>query len=139
MADKKPEPLVITFSGEMPFKRQLVFQCGLEAETDLSSVHAMLDKMRVAFERQFAFGEIEIHRLELEQQNKQAEDHSKRLTLVEENVYRDWNSNGKRGDLKLSHKQETEKQQAYANAEQIKERIAKVKRDIEACERKISG
>jgi len=121
----------------LPFKRQMVFQTGVTADADVSSVHALCDKMRVAFERQFAFGEIEIHKLELEQQNKQAEDHSKRLTTVDENVYRDWNTNGRRGEAKLSHKQEADKQQAYANAEAIKARIVKVKKDIEACEAKI--
>jgi hypothetical protein len=138
MADTK-QPLVVTLSGELPFKRQMVFQTGLDADADLASIHAMLDKMRVALDRQFAFGEIEIHKLELEAQQKQAEDHAKRLTVVEDNVYRDWNTNGKRGDLKLSHKQELEKQQAHDNAEQIRGRVARAKKLIADCEAKING
>jgi hypothetical protein len=138
MTDKK-EPLVITFTGDMPQNRKMVFQMGVAADTDVATINALLDKCRITFERQFAFGEIEIHKLELEQQEKQAVDHSKRLTVVEENVYRDWQTNGRRGELKLSHKQETEKQQAYANAEAIKDRIARVKKFIEACQAKMSG
>ena len=136
---KQEQPFVITFSGEMPQKRQMVFQTGVDAAADQATINALCDKMRVAFERQFAFGEIEIHKMELEQQEKQAKDHAKRLEIVDENVVREWQANGRRGEPKLSHKQSQEQLQAHQNAEAIKERIAKVKQFISACAAKISG
>lgn len=67
MAETK-QPLVVTLSGELPFKRQMVFQTGLDADVSQGAINDMLDKMRIAFERQFAFGELEHHKLELAQQ-----------------------------------------------------------------------
>ncbi len=131
--------LLMTYSGELPQKRQVVFQVGIARETEVKTMHELMDKLRTVFERQFAFGEVEIHRLQLEQEMNLARDHVHRLAQVEENVSRDWETKGKHGPAKLNGNQEREKVQAYNNIEESKKRIARVKENIAACEAKIAG
>jgi len=130
--------LVLTYTGDLPQQRKIVLQTGMPSTAPVDALHAQLDKMRVAFDRQFAFGELEHHKLQLEQEEKIAHDHAKRLSVVEENVARDWQANGHRGDAKLSSAKQKDKEQAYAAIEESKSRIQRVRRLMAECEAKIA-
>jgi hypothetical protein len=61
------------------------------------------------------------------------------MAQVDENMKREWNTGGRKGDIKLSAKQEQEQRQAYAHAEECKKRIAKVKEQITEFETQIGA
>lgn len=120
----------ISLQVELPGKKQLVLQSFVSRDADVSEVNGVLDKIRVASERQFAFGMLEVLKMELETQEKLAHDHAERMKIVDENMKREWDRRGKRGDYQLSSKEQNEQRQAYATAEECKRRIAKVKQQI---------
>jgi hypothetical protein len=120
----------ISYTAELPGKKNLVFQTHIAQTTDAASFNAVLDKLKAAAERQFAFGMLEHLKLQLEQEEKLAFDHSQRMAQVDANVQKEWERSNKKGDPRLSARQEQEQRQAYAHAEESKRRIAKVKADI---------
>jgi hypothetical protein len=134
--EKEPS-IGISYTCELPGKKALVMQSFVPRDCEQSDLDKVLDKVRVASERQFAFGAIEQLKLQLEQEQKLASDHAARMAQADENLKNEWNRGGRRGDLKLSQKQEQEQRQAYAHAEESKKRIAKVKADIADYQAKI--
>jgi hypothetical protein len=127
--DKVPS-IGISYTVELPGKKALVMQSFVGRDTDPRDLNATLDKIRVAADRQFAFGAIQQLKLQLEQEQKMASDHAARMAQVDENVKREWNGGGRKGDMRLSAKQQQEQMQAYAHAEECKKRIDKVRKDI---------
>ena len=129
MEDIEKVPSIgISYTVELPGKKALVMQSFVGRDCDPKELNATLDKIRIASDRQFAFGAIQQLKMQLEQENKIAADHAARMAQVDENVKREWG--GKRGDVVLSKRQQDEQAQAYAHAEEAKKRIAKVKKDI---------
>ena len=102
-------------------------------------MNAVLDKIREAGERQFAFGALVQLKLQLEQEEKIAGDHAARMAQVDENIRNEWTRGARKGDVQLSQKQRQDQAQAYAHAEESKKRIAKVKADIAEFEAKIGA
>jgi len=140
MNDIEKEPSIgISYTCELPGKKALVLQSFVPRDCDAKDLDATLDKIRVASERQFAFGAIVQLRLQLEQEEKMAADHAMRMAQVDENMKARWNSTGRKGDLRLTQKEETEQRQAYAHAEESKKRIAKVRAEIAEFEAKIGA
>lgn len=136
--EKEPS-IGISYTAELPGKRALVLQSFMPRDCEAKDLNKILDKIKDAAERQFAFGAIVQLRLQLEQEEKLAADHVLRVAQVDENVKTEWGRQGKRGEIRLSAKQETEQRQAYAHAEESKKRIAKVKADIAEFESKIGA
>lgn len=130
MEDEKIPSIGISYQIELPGKKQIVLQSFVERDGDDKQFNKILDKMRIAGERQFAFGMVDVLKLQLEQEQKLASDHAARMAQVDENIKREWGSGNRRGEVRLSAKQEQEQRQAYAHAEESKKRIAKVKADI---------
>lgn len=129
--DVEKEPSIgISYTVELPGKKALVMQSFIDRDCDPKNLNGVLDKIRVAGERQFAFGAVQQLKLQLEQEQKMASDHAARMAQVDENLKSEWDRGNKRGDPTLSPKQRQEQAQAYAHAEECKKRIAKVKADI---------
>lgn len=138
--DPEKEPSIgISYNVELPGKKSLVLQSFVPRDGSPSEFNAVLDKLRVASERQFAFGMVEHLKLQLEQEEKIARDHAERMAIVDENIQRDWGQRGKRGDPQLSSKQQQDQRQAHAHAEECKRRIAKVKADMAEFQGKIGA
>ena len=129
----------IAYNCELPGKKGIQFQTHVPQTADVASLNAVIDKIRVAADRQFAFGMIEHLRLQLEQEEKIASDHAMRMSQVDENIKREWSTGARKGDPQLSSRQRQEQQQAYAHAEESKRRIAKVRADIAEFEAKIGA
>lgn len=134
---EKVPSIGISYTTELPGKKALVLQSFVERDCEAVELNRTLDKIRVACDRQFAFGMLEHLRLQLEQEEKLARDHVLRMAQVDENVQKAWQTNGKRGDPRLSQRQEQEQRQAHAHAEESRRRIAKVKADMAEFEAKI--
>lgn len=140
MSDIEKEPSIgISYTVELPGKKALVLQSFVPRDDDAKNLDKVLDKIRVAAERQFAFGMVEHLKLDLQVQEKIAADTMKNVAIVDENVRRKWAASGRKGDPKLSGPEETQQRQAYQNIEACKERIAKVKKDIAEYEAKIGA
>lgn len=127
----------ISVSRELPGKQNLVLQSLVNRDCEQKDLDAVLDKLRIASDRQFAFGAVVQLKLQLEQEEKMASDHAMRMAQADENMKARWNSTGRKGDLKLSQKEEQDQRQAYAHAEESKKRIAKVKSEIAEFQAKI--
>lgn len=139
-AEIEKEPSIgISLDTELPGKRRLVLQSFIARDCETAALNSILDKLRVGAERQFAFGMIDHLKLQLEQEEKIAADHAARMAQVDENIKRDWANGNRRGDVRLSAKQEADQRQAYAHAEESRKRIAKVKADIAEYEAKIGA
>lgn len=127
---EKTPSIGISYTIELPNKRALVLQSFIERDASVQAVDLLLDKIREAGERQFAFGMLEVLKLDLEQQTKLAQDHAYRMQVVEDNLKKEWAGKGKSGAPKLSQNTEAQKQAALANLEISKQRITKVEADI---------
>lgn len=136
--EKQPS-IGISYTCELPGKKALVMQSFVPRDCAAKDLDAVLDKVRVAADRQFAFGAVVQLKLQLEQEIKMASDHAARMAQVDENMKAKWNSSGRKGDLKLSQNEEQAQRQAYAQAEESKKRIAKVKSEISEFEAKIGA
>ena len=139
MEDEKIPSIGISYTAELPGKRALVLQSFIDRDCEPAALNKVLDKIKDAAERQFAFGALVQLRLQLEQEEKMAMDHVARIAVVDENVKRNWAASNRRGDPKLTAREETEQRQAHANIEESKKRIAKVKADIAEFEGKIGA
>ena len=138
MDEIEKEPSIgISYTCELPGKKALVMQSFVPRDCPASQLDDVLDKVRVAGERQFAFGAVIQLKLQLEQEEKMARDHASRMAQVDENIKAEWNRGNRRGDPTLSAKQRQDQAQAYAHAEESKVRIAKVRAEIAEFEAKI--
>lgn len=129
----------VSYTLELPGKKHLAFQTHVAQTLSTGAFNSVLDKLKAAADRQFAFGMLEHLKLQLEQEEKLAFDHAQRMSQVDANVQKEWDRASKKGDPRLTARQEQEQRQAYAHAEESKRRIAKVKTDIYQQEQIISG
>lgn len=140
MDELEKEPSIgISYTAELPGKKALVMQSFVSRDCDVKDLNGILDKLRISSERQFAFGAVQQLKLQLEQEEKIASDHVMRMAQVDENVKQEWSRGGRKGEIRLSQKQDQEQRQAYANAEESKKRIARVKSEIAEFEAKIGA
>jgi hypothetical protein len=131
--------LSIDIPGPADFgKRALVLQTFVSRDCETKDFDAVLDKIRIAGERQMAFSLLEAARRQLEVLEKQAQDHSDRIAQVEENMARAWAEGKKRGDPRVTPKEAQEKRQAYAIAETLRRDMEKTRLYIAECENRIA-
>lgn len=136
--DKVPS-IGLSYTVELPGKKALVMQSFVDRDCAKPELDAVLDKLRAAADRQFAFGAVQQLKLQLEQEEKLAADHVSRVADLDDRLRSNWAASGKRGDVKLGAKEQQEQRQAYAHTEECKKRIAKVKADIAEYEQIIAG
>jgi len=126
---EKVPSIGISYTVELPGKKALVLQSFVGRDDAIEDLNKVLDKLRTASERQFSFGMIEHLKLELEQQEKIADDHVKRMGDLETRLNARAQQNGRR-EPRLSESEQKEKKQAVWNVEECKRRIAKVKEQL---------
>ncbi len=136
-AIEKEPSIGISYTCELPGKKALVMQSFVPRDCEPAELDRVLDKIRDASERQFAFGALVQLRLQLEQEEKMAADHARNIAIVDENVKTRWSASGRKGDPRLSAAEETQQRQSYQNVEESKKRIARVKKEITEFEAKI--
>lgn len=134
------EPSIgISYQCELPGKRQVILQSLVPRDCKIDDLNAVLDKMRTASERQYAFEMRDVLARQLEQEQKLADGHAERIAQVDQNVKNDWERRGRKGEIRLTAKEESEQRQAYQNVEESKRRIAMVKKQIAENETKIGA
>lgn len=139
MEVEKEPSIGISYNVELPGKRAIVLQSFVSRDGDVKELNVVLDKLRVASERQFAFGMVDVLKLQLEQEEKLADDHAKRMAQVDQNIKDEWSRGARKGEVSLSAKQRQDQAQAYAHAEESRKRITKVKADIAEYQAKIGA
>lgn len=128
----------ISYTVELPGKKALVLQSFVGRDDDIAGMNTVLDKLRIAAERQFSFGMLEHLRLELEQQEKIAADHSKRMADLEDRLNMQAQTNGRR-EVRLSPTERKQKDEANWHAAECQKRIVKVKQDMAEHEKRIGA
>ena len=129
----------ISYTVELPGKKALVLQSFVSRDAPVADLNGVLDKVRVAADRQFAFGAMQQIKLGIEQETKNLSDYRRNLAIVDENVKRNWERSNRKGDPKLSAAEETAQRQAFTNIRAGEERIAKLKADLADYEAMIQG
>ena len=108
-------------------KRQLVMQSFVERDCSKEELNTLLDKMRDAGERQRAFSMIFDLDRAIEQEYDSARKQQIAIEQEDAKLKSEWANGNRRGDLRLSQNQIQKQQQAYIVAEDIKDRIEKLK------------
>ena len=136
---EKVPSIGISYTAELPGKKALVLQSFIGRDDSADALNAVLDKVRTAAERQVAFGMVEHLKLQLEQEEKLANDHAQRMSELDTKLKEDWGRAGKRGDPRLSSREQDEQRKAHWHGEECRRRIAKVKADIAEYQAKIGA
>jgi len=128
--DKIPS-IGISFQTALHGNRQLVLQSFIDRDCSKEKLDALLDKLRDACERQFAWGEIENIELKIKQEHINATQQGIRIEKADEQIRAEWDSSNRKGDLRLTQAQIQKQREAYAVAEGIKHRIEILTRDLD--------
>ena len=123
---EKVPSIGISYTVELPGKKALVLQSFIGRDDSAAELDRVLDKIRVAADRQFSANLLDDLNRQLEQEKKIASDHAQRIAIVEENHNRRWLASNRKGEMKLSENEAKERQQALNQAEESKRRIAQV-------------
>lgn len=140
MTDIEKEPSIgISYTVELPNKKGLVMQSFVPRDCPVSDLDGVLDKIRNAAERQYSVEALVKAKMDLVVQEKIALDHSMRIAQVDENIKRNWANGNRRGDPRLSPKDEAAQKQAHDHGVEIQRMIAKTKADIADYQAKIGA
>jgi len=137
--DKIPA-IGISFQCTLYGQRQIVLQTFVERDCDVATLNAILDKLRDASERQYAWGQVEQLKLELKREYAGAEQQQLNIERTDQKHRQDWLADNRRkGDLQLTQSQLQQQQQAYDNLEAFKKRIAGLKEDLKKWEARVAN
>jgi hypothetical protein len=136
--DKIPA-IGISFQCALHGQRQIVLQTFVERDCDVATLNAILDKLRDASERQYAWGQVEQLKLELKREHATAEQQQLNIERADQRLRETWNSSNRKGELRLTQAEIQQQRQAYDNAEAIKKRIASMKEDLARWEARVAN
>lgn len=139
MEDTKEPSIGISLRCVLPNQQELVLQSFVERDCDTPRLDGLLDKLRVAAERQLAFGGLREARADLKKLEKIAVDHAARMEIVDENIKRKWDASNRKGEIKLTAQEEAAQLQSIQYAEDTKNRIAEIKKNIAELERVVGA
>ena len=120
--DKIPS-IGISFQCALHGQRQLVLQSFIERDCSAAALDGLLDKLRDACERQYAWGQVEQIKLDLKREHGQAVAQQLTIERAAAKHQDEWMASNRKGDLRLTQQQMQQQQQAYDNLEAIKKRI----------------
>ena len=80
--DKIPS-IGISFQTALHGNRQLVLQSFIDRDCDIGALHKLLDKLRDAAERQFAWGQVDDLKLKIKQEYNIAAQHQVKIEKAE--------------------------------------------------------
>lgn len=120
----------ISYTGHVARDRQLAMQTHLPQSASAEALNAMLDKIKLAFDRQVAFAEIRRLEAEIKAQEKIGAQQADMINSVDQRIKSEWDRTGKRGDPQLSSKDKRDQEQAYLNGKEIQRRIEILRADL---------
>jgi hypothetical protein len=141
MADEleKTPSIGISYQVALHGARQLVLQSFIDRDCSKADLNELLDKLRNAGERQFAWGQIDDLNLKIEQEHINAQQHQVRLEKADQQIKQEWANGNRRGEVRLSSSQIQKQREAYDIAEAIKGRIEKLTKDKTDWESKLAS
>jgi len=119
-------------------QRQLVLQSFIDRDCEPQVLDTLLDKLRDASERQFAWGQVEDIRLKIKQEYINAQNHQVQIEKADAAIKAEWSDGKRKGDVRLTQAQIQKQRQAYEIAEAIKGRIANLNEDLVKWEQKLA-
>jgi hypothetical protein len=135
--DKIPS-IGISLQVALHGNRQLVLQSFVERDCTPAALNAILDKLRDAGERQFAWGEVENIHMKIKQEHINASQHQIKIEKTDEAIKAEWENGNRRGEPRLTQQQIQRQREAYEIAEGIKTRIAILTDDLVKWEAKLA-
>jgi hypothetical protein len=136
---EKTPSIGISYQVALHGQRQLVLQSFIDRDCSKVDLNELLDKLRNAGERQFAWGQIDDLNLKIEQEHINAQQHQVRIEKADEQIKQEWANGNRRGDVRLSSSQIQKQREAYDIAEAIKGRIEKLSKDKAEWESKLAS
>ena len=136
--DKIPS-IGISFQCALHGQRQLVLQSFIERDCSAEKLDGLLDKLRDACERQYAWGQVEDVKLKIKQEHINAAQQNVRIERADEQLKQEWSQSNRKGDLRLTQAQIQKQREAYEVAEAIKKRIEGLTEDLVKWEAKIAN
>lgn len=134
---EKTPSIGISYQVALHGQRQLVLQSFIDRECTKEQLNALLDKLRFASERQYAWGQIEEIKLSIERSNVEALQQQVRMEEADTKIKEEWGN--RRGELKLTQHQLQKQREAYAVAEGLKDRIDSLKKAQAEWEAKLAS
>lgn len=129
MEDIEKTPSIgISYQVALHGQRQLVLQSFIGRDCSREELNGLLDKLRFASERQYAWGQIEEIKLNLERSMIEAQQQQMRIEKADEQIKSEWVNGQRRGDPRLTQLQSQKQREAFAVAEGIRERIDSLKK-----------
>ena len=135
--DKIPS-IGISFQCALHGQRQLVLQTFIERDCPVGALDALLDKLRDASERQYAWGQVEDLQLKIRQEYINAEQQRVRIEHTDQQIRDNWEKSNRKGDLQLTQSEIQKQREAYEVAEAIKKRLASLNADLVKWEAKLA-
>lgn len=129
--------LGISFQIGLGDGKQLVFQVHVDAESEPKALNDVLDKIRLAGERQAAFSDLEQLEKVLEQHYDGLKNLETQYAEVESNAKLRHQAEGKRGEFRLSAKEQVDKKNAEQSRGKFHEMIDKLQAQIAIAKGKI--
>lgn len=140
MPDDIKEPSIgISYQIELIGKRMLVLQSFIDRDCSKDALNAILDKLRNASERQYAYGQIEQIRLDIERTQIEAKVQQGRIEKADEQIKLEWSKGNRRGDPQLTQSQIQKQREAYQVAEDLNDRIGSLRKAQAEWESKLAS
>lgn len=136
--DKIPS-IGISFQCALHGQRQIVLQTFIERDCSVAALDTLLDKLRDASERQYAWGQVEDLQMKIKQEYINAEQQNVRIDRADKQLKEDWDKSNRKGDLQLTQSQIQKQREAYEVAEAIKKRIDGLSADLAKWEAKLAN
>jgi hypothetical protein len=127
--DKDPS-IGISVRTVLPNSQELVLQSFVERDCDTSRLDSLLDRLRVAAERQMAFGGLRELRQKLKETEELAARHAARMEIADTAIKQRWDSSDRKGDIVLTAQELQQQQQSYQYAEDTRAKIEELKKTI---------
>ena len=127
--DKIPS-IGISFQCALHGQRQLVLQSFIDRDCPAVALDGLLDKLRDACERQYAWGQVEDIKLKIKQEYINAQQQNVRIERADELIRNNWEKSNRKGDLQLTQSEIQKQREAYETAEAIKKRIETLNDDL---------
>ena len=125
------EPSIgISFRCALHGQREMVLQSFIGRDCSGEDLDKLLDKLRDACERQYAWGQVEDLELKIKQEHINAMQHQVRMERADEDIKRQWDQGNRRGDPRLTAAQLQKQKEAYDVTEAIKKRLESLHEDL---------
>lgn len=131
--------LGMSFDVTIAENRRLVVQTHLPADAEGPAINAMMDKVFKALDRQTHIYTLRALRPKLASLEKTLRQINEDMGRVETRIQAEWAASSRRGELKLSPKEQAEKTNASSTRDRYKLEIELVKAEIAECEAAINA